>query len=312
MKQGQELEQNGYTIIPNILSVEERKQLLELFIDDLSEINTELNTDNIKTLSDLFNLKKDVDYPSANFNRLLGEYGLCQGNACWYIRTNKTIQNKFAQALGTKELVCSMDSIGFSSSDCECTRVNWLHVDQFINQGPYLSSLTSYQGIYYYSDVVNDEYATTMVVPGTHKQDRYTSSEGCSKLFNNALKLKVHANSLLIFNSKLVHQGWYGKNRLAFMISYGNINDRTEQVRQRKVMFYINGWRSNHWSQLATRLGFKYNVRLEDFDRSDSEFVDLNPQFTRELTLDDMKLLGSPIYQKKMDELIPPKRLALL
>ena len=149
-----------------------------------------------------------------------------------------------------------MDAVGYSSDYEKQTGQKWLHVDQ----NPYISGgqISSFQGIFYAEDSYGDR-AGTVVVPGSHldKLKHNYKSRGHFQIvdqnayWRDAVKLEIPAGCLLVYTSWLVHQGWHGPHRLCFMVSYGRKIDRSEDARRAKVMMYLGGHRSTHWSQFA-------------------------------------------------------------
>ena len=248
----------GYVVVNTKIDTDHIKQL---FWRDLQKINPKLlNVD----ISQLWNLQSGMDYPTPTMQGLVGEYGLSHGEAAWHIRCNDVIKGIFSQLLFTQRLVVSFDAIGYSTDLDKNSESGWLHVDQNpYAASPMSSGSPSLQGIFYAEDVKGN-CATTVVLPGSHKMWRnhvYTSRSHFqivdTILEEHATRLVLKAGDLLIFNSKLVHQGWHGPHRLCFMVSYGLKDDRTEQVRRRKIMMYLNCYRSSHWSQLGLPHGYK-------------------------------------------------------
>ena len=282
----------GYVLLSGIFGPD-LETLKYLFIKDLQQINPKLNI----TPDELFTQKMDCDYPGGRLFGLLGEYGLCHGEAAWEVRTHSKVLDSYAAILDIpkERLICSFDSIGYSTSDCETTEMRWLHTDQPAEDKE-TCNLKSFQGIYYATET-NEYTATTAVIPGTHHVVRSQTSIDQERDWDKTVRLKIPADTLLIFNSKLIHQGWHGPNRLCFMICYSDKLARTEQSRQMKIYMYIHGLRSTHWSQFPRIHGPKHVQRLEN-----KEFHDLVPRLTG---------IPSKGYYSDIDELIPSERLAL-
>ena len=101
----------------------------QLFRSDLEHINPALKDSPERSLWDL---KESIDYPKPSIPGLHGQWGLCQGDAAWSVRTSPVIQQTFAHLFGTtkEQLTVSMGSAGFSSDHDECDNKTWLHVDQ--------------------------------------------------------------------------------------------------------------------------------------------------------------------------------------
>lgn len=260
------LDENGFIIfsIPSI----NNDDLIDTFRKDLKSINKNLDME-----KNIFDYKLNLDYPAGNMNQLLGEYGLCHGDAAWTVKCNNDIQKIFSEILNEKDLVCSFDAIGFSTNDCIETGQNWLHVDQYEGVDEW-KNIKSYQGIYYATDTT-DLTATTIVVPKTHNKYRLTSNVE-EKYWKDAKRLLIKKGELVIFNSRTIHQGWYSKDRLCFMVSYAIKKERTEESLNTKIMFYKEGIRTTHWAQFPYSHGPKNNLRL--FLDNKDIFSDLQPK----------------------------------
>lgn len=306
------LHEQGYAVV-NIPSID-LQHLYKLFANDMSQIIGE-----DVTMKQLWN--KNCNIPEGGQPGLMGEYGLCQGDAAWYVRTNKDIIALYKHLLKCKQVVCSMDAIGFSQDEAylHAEHVRWLHIDQ----NPHAkigSNILSIQGIFYAEDGAPD-CAGTIVVPGSHKawlNHDYNGTGSKSHFhmvdqdhfWSDAVKLDIPAGCLLLFSSKLVHQGRYGPRRLCFMTSYGNKQDRSEQARQRKVVMYLGGHRSNHWSQYGVYHGWKW--------RHGEPWNMLTPRLRKGTELDDHQdmiddeVTDPECYEDTMDSYIPIERLELL
>lgn len=317
-----EINQNGYVVV-NITDTLNPIEVQQLFIQDVNKI--QLPDKDTLTSRDLWNLQYNNQLPYSRMEGLTGEYGLTQGEACWKVRTNEEIQKIFAYLNGTDTdgIVCSMDAIGYSPDSAGCSEEMWLHTDQNILCDPQSSgSWRSFQGIYY-AETVNDTHnsAGTVVVPGSHLVTSNTDAAAGrhgqkshfqlvenEKYIGQAYKLLIHAGELLIFNSRLIHQGWYGNHRLCFMVSYGLKSDRSDAVRNNKILMYLTGQRTSHWSQLGIAHGYKYPESYHTTSLCSEhvqKFQCLQPRLTANVNLKDVEYL----YFKY---LIPSDRLRLL
>jgi hypothetical protein len=246
---------------------------------------------------------------------------MAQGDSAWMVRTNTGIQDVFRNLLGTDELVCSMDAIGFSTDYEVPTYRKWLHTDQHTELPG--GEWTSIQSIFYAEDVPEDSegiYACTVVVPGSHRynndfpggQSHFCPVSKHSEYYEQAVRLRIKAGQLLVFSSNLVHQGWQGKHRLCYMVSYGKKSDRSEEERGRKVLMYLCGHRSNHWSQYGQLHGLKcLNSNLnwpviKPTLRAGGDLLNWGP-FEQ-----DLYYAGMDWFEEDMCNYIPEERLELL
>ena len=276
------------------------------------------------TPENMWSLQEVRDYPGSRMQGLVGEYGLSQGDAAWAVRTNAGIQEVFQCLLNTDKdnLVCSTDAIGFSTDNELTSNAKWLHTDQ--NRLILGNDILSIQSIFYAEDTPEDPdglYACTVVVPGSHLDDNTLSihtSHFCmvdrkSNYYNRAVRLRMKKGQLVLFNSYLVHQGWHGRHRLCFMVSYGLKSNRTELVKQRKVLMYLCGHKSTHWSHLGQLHGHKY------LQEEASDWLALVPRLINNPPADlidyfkrDLYEIGTDWYTDDLDTYIPTERLNLL
>jgi hypothetical protein len=292
------LDREGYAVV-HVPSVD-TGEVQRLFATDLTEITGPICTDIWGT---------SLKIPNSSIPGLMGEYGLSQGNAAWSVRSNQQIINLHKKLLDAEDVVCSMDAIGYTH-DCmyfgggghKC-----LHIDQSPS-----SSVNSIQGIFYAEDSYGDR-AGTAVVPGSHRDSHPFNQSNYSLVDQyqyapKAVKLALRAGSLLLFNSKLVHQGVLGPHRLCFMICYRNKEDRAEEARKRKIVMYLGGHRSNHMSQLGIYHGWKW----QHGEHWNMLVPRTNTEYPDQLDMIDDEVTDPESYSEEMDGVIPSERLALL
>ena len=297
-----QLADQGYVVIRGIYDPTEVAELQAMCLDELSYI-----ADAETPYTDLWSLRPDTHYPEPKMRGLMGEFGLSQGPMAWRVRCNRVIRQIFGNILGVtdpqRDLVCSMDAVAFSPDCIPVGNVNWLHVDQ--NPKVEAPQIGSYQGIMYLSDTVPGG-VTTALVPGSHKEwlrHDFTSPNHFQIVSEDygprAVRLVMAAGDLLIFASKTVHQGYWGPHRLAVMVSYGRKEDRTEDVRKDKIMMYLGGFRSTHWSMAAQVHGYKF------FSTAGREFQPLRPTLRADLSEEDLMDANSLLYEPELCEYYP-------
>ena len=307
------LEPQGFSVI-SISSVN-LDTLKNHYVQDLLEV-----TGKKLTFPEIWDAS--VEVPEPEHYGLGGEYGIAQGNAAWYIKTNNEIIDIYQKVLNSENLVCSMDAVGFSQDKevpSELMDHIWLHVDQ--NPHIFGADFKSYQSIFYAEDSFGNR-AGTVVVPGSHKDwnnHYYTNKKSHFQIISDpqyverAIKLEIPAGCLLMFSSHLVHQGYYGPHRLCFMVSYGLKSDRAEEHRKRKIVLYLSGHRSNHWSQFGMYHGRKirenkWNV-LQPQLRENNHLSNLLEEIQ---SLKDDPIADINWYEDWYDEFVPAERLKLL
>lgn len=270
----------GYVIVPNVLSTNEIDSIYSMYTNDVNTVIKDKRNKVSVNAMKAFDCTDD-QIPVSHMDRTLGLaglYGTCQGSAAWNVRSNSNVQRAFSILHEDTDLVCSMDAIGYSNKSNPVTGADWLHVDQM--PGLRGSDIKCYQGIVYCSNVIDSSYATTMVIPGSHKLwDKVTYGYRSIRHFFilprehpmkadlalGAKLLKMNKGDLLLWDSRLVHQGWTGKSRFCFMVSYGKRSDRSELDRIVKQHMYLFGYKSTHWSIYGEINGDKF-CREKDFD----------------------------------------------
>ena len=134
-----------------------------------------------------------------------------------------------------------------------------------------------YQSILYLWSSEDSRSSSTVVWPGSHKEEiygRYKNDPICrrqgengfhfSQLLSlrdvaerenmyqgwlkNARRVTVPAGGLVIWSSKLTHQGWKGGPRLAQTICWEPRERRSEETRKRKMLLAALGLPSTHWA----------------------------------------------------------------
>lgn len=194
-------------------------------------------------------------------------YGLAQSDFAWVPRLAPKVQDVFAALFGVKrtELVVSLDAVLLSDSVAKKPAQAWLHKDQ----GASIEEL-SVQGIYT-AGGVGERDAGTVLVPRSHKivYDWERHIEGqhlkvppneMGKLTGLVIKPYVPPNSLLVFNSRLVHAnaparerrqdtqaGMPLPNRLGVAVCFAPRARRSEATRLKKEIAYFGGKTANHW-----------------------------------------------------------------
>eukprot|EP00927_Polykrikos_kofoidii_P065555 TRINITY_DN61295_c0_g1_i1.p1 TRINITY_DN61295_c0_g1~~TRINITY_DN61295_c0_g1_i1.p1 ORF type:complete len:517 (-),score=73.96 TRINITY_DN61295_c0_g1_i1:310-1794(-) len=216
--------------------------------------------------------------------------GLPHGQLAWTARLHRKVRNSFATIYdcAVEDLTTGMDLVFYSLPDTEglaTENLQWLHVDQNIKSG--FEDLVA-QGLLYIWDSTSECSSTTALWSGSHLEpydrlmrDGYAEELGSAPWRAQSLKLnELHdslglldeaiskvrrvpcpAGSLLLWNSKTIHQGWSGGPRLAVPISYEPRCRRDDAARLRKLFACALGLPTTHsstearlsWTHLAQR-----------------------------------------------------------
>jgi len=216
------------------------------------------------------------------------ERGLPHGRFSWAARMLPRVRAVYELLHGTKDLVSSCDNAFFAPPAHKQENSNRVfpHVDQNSHDTNYvdldgksMADWDCYQGILYVWDSCKGRASTTVVQPRTHKdvfeammadekvqkdgkQSKHftmiqslANKEAAARLFvewrQKARRVPVPAGGLIIWNSRLMHQGWRGGPRLAQPVCWEPTRRRTDQAKERKLRMAALGLPSTHWASLG-------------------------------------------------------------
>ena len=278
----QYLEVEGYVVIEDIYSEEELEGLENLFWEALESQNSKINRNDVTSWT-------NSHFPGEFSTGIMTYYGICQSDYLWSLRSNPIFLEIFGHFLGiaTEELCCSMDGLNcmFSKKN---KKKSWLHRDQVSNlEGGHLKSL---QGIFNHYPVGECD-GGFVICPKSHLETVDTSVKRHFQMLpeedhhhENSYKLLIPGNSLIIFNSKLLHCNCSGSkdrlglngerilNRLSVYISYWPKKERSLKVLKEKQRLYLQGQGTSHWGIYAHKKPLK-------------------PRWPRPKTSDEIKLI---------------------
>lgn len=243
---------HGYAVLHGILGSEPSKDLfLRKFWAAMTTVVPGLDP-----------LKRQTWTFPKGFRGIVSTYGLPHADFAWEIRAHPRVYAAFAKIFGTQDLVASLDAVILEEGVAKTRLSPWLHKDQ----RPSFTGL-SVQGVYtHFASGPHD--AGTCVVPGSHKVtyeweksgwgDHVRAPADCDL---RAIKPEVPADSLVVFNSRLVHASACGQDvprprtngtaprpaRLGLCVAYAPRSRRSESTRQRKEKAYLEGQCSSHW-----------------------------------------------------------------
>ena len=186
----------------------------------------------------------------------------------WFLRLCPQMKDIFRNVHGTEDLCVSFD--GFSLDwNVENRSKSWLHEDQALNISPHVFSV---QGTYN-AVAVTETSRGFCCVPGSHltagrrhanrlvkPKKNYVLLEEDSPEHDNSVKLLVPSNSVVLWNSFLLHanecgtanndEGW--NRRSAFICMMPKVI-RPADVLVAKIQAYRNGYQGTHWANHWTR-----------------------------------------------------------
>lgn len=240
----QKLKENGYVVIPNMLSEDEVKHALGLFYAWQ------------KTIPGLESLHNKVDPHGIYKHHQVGHQ-----QYAWYIRTRPKIINFYKKLWDTDELSVSFDGSCYLSKECKKKDNLWTHTDQ----APNSIGLMCYQG---FVALTSNKDRTLVVYKGSHLlHEKYFKEKGIESSKNWQLidkdyletikdtkrYLFVPSGSLVLWDSRTFHQNRYGapacEERIVQYICYLPKNNKknTESVRDKKLKYFKELRTTSHW-----------------------------------------------------------------
>ena len=198
----QELRDNGYAIIPNVISREELCEAEHMF--------REWQT----TIPDHDYLHNTIDPHGIYKYHEVGH----QEHA-WYIRTRPGVQDVFKKLWKTDELISSFDGSCYISKDCKKKDKCWTHTDQAANN----PNLDCYQA---FVALTHNKERTLIVYEGSHiLHESYFKERGdnssknwilideryLAEIADRKRVLEIPAGGMAIWDSRVFHQNQFGK-----------------------------------------------------------------------------------------------------
>lgn len=262
------LSEHGCALVTNVLNLEEIRHFEGLWTADLRRVSDS---------------SASCEAWRSKWQRPLGSKGcvsqaaLPQGSFAWAARMHPTVRQIFARIFAEQAecMVTGMDVTFFQASDAESASENrqWLHVDQ-----NHCSGLTHvcFQGVLYIWPSTDGRSSTTALWPGSHgdvfgrmMSDGFSKSKGTKEhgsqsvqvnsmwdcheredlaeaACRGARRVPCPAGSLLLWDSRTLHQGWAGGPRLAQPVCWEPRARRTEEVRLRKLYYCAAGLATSH------------------------------------------------------------------
>ncbi|OQS00560.1 hypothetical protein ACHHYP_03415 [Achlya hypogyna] len=185
------------------------------------------------------------------------EHGLAQGQLAWAIRQNANIRRCYEVLHNTTGLCVGADSIMFSRVPPKELRRSWGHVDYHRD----LITHNCYQSIVYLWDTT-PESSTTVVWPGSHRThyDAVMEANPVPRLFclippdmvpafeAAAVRVMVPKGAMIVWDSKLIHQGYNWGPRLGIPVCFEPSALRSPNVLAQKCALVASGVSGTHWA----------------------------------------------------------------
>jgi hypothetical protein len=205
---------------------------------------------------------------------------LPHGRFPWAARLHPDVKRVFESLfeVSADELAVGLDVVFWAAEDTDgpsTTNKQWLHVDQNLCSG--LTHLCA-QGVLYIWPSTDENASTTALWPGSHlatysrlMEDQHAKVKGrkilgsqsvqINNLHNyaerdnlaaqailNTRRVPCPAGSLLLWDSRTIHQGWSGGPRFAQPICWEPKSRRDEAARRRKLYCCAAGVPTSHSS----------------------------------------------------------------
>ena len=280
------MDKYGCAVVRDVLSAEETALHEELWHNDLTALAA-ASADAAATKRAYEKLCKEgvEHWPAQTLfaDRFSHRRGLEQGGYAWAARLHPNVRRVYEFLHGVEspdELCVGMDAVFFNPTDEASTQENeyWMHSDQ----NSAILDRECYQGILYTWSSEGEDASTTVVWPGSHKEvcDRMcadSAAEDCgctagcqhfvphekmsdeslrARLFAGtraqARRVPVPAGAMLLFNSRLSHQGWLSGRRLAAAVCWEKKVFRTREALNRKLWLLATGLPSSHWATMGS------------------------------------------------------------
>ena len=240
----QELLENGYCVVPNVLSTKEIDEAKQLFYNWQKTIP---NHDKMHNLVDPHGIYK------------FHEVG--HQEHAWFIRTRPQIIDIYKKLWETDEVIVSFDGSCYIEKAHNKKDNIWTHTDQDPNSG----GLQCYQG---FVSLTDNKERTLVVYEGSHnyhqqyfEERNIQSSKKWQLIDHGKLEemsatrrvLEIPAGSLVLWDSRTFHQNQYGKpyleERIVQYVCYlPKSHPKNTKAQTKKRLKYFEERRTtSHW-----------------------------------------------------------------
>eukprot|EP00755_Sulcionema_specki_P006040 Sspe_Gene.34391::Locus_16722_Transcript_1_1_Confidence_1.000_Length_1500::g.34391::m.34391 len=271
------MDKYGVAIVANVATPDEVKQLEGLWMEDLTALASRGCT--MPRPWSRFMRKGAEGWPSATAlgTKLTVQRAINHGSLAWAARMHPRVKQCFATLHETSDLVTGNDALFFKPGGYEVKDEDrfWCHSDvcRHMEGGEW----KCVQGVLYVWGSDHPGASTTVVCPGTHREvydemmadpamttlkshfcsvtkiyDRQVREKLLERAHSLARRVPVPAGGLLLWDSRLLHQGWGGGKRLAVPVCWEPRERRTPAARKRKLWMVGTGTPSRHWASLGS------------------------------------------------------------
>ena len=238
--------------------------------------------------------------------------GLAQGEFAWKLRLSEQLRSIFSvlHACPAEEMCVGSDQPFFTANSKgadgaeqgRAENVFWMHADQ--NKFAGVSGvLPSFQGVAYVNASDTEHNSTTVLQLCSHADGTYDTlmndpimksgkghfgrvqamsgteqrEELLQRAHASARRVPAPAGSVLVWDSRVLHQGWQGGQRLAMPVVWEPLERRDTKALARKMAAAIAGVPTTHWASLGL---WHPMVRLGKQPIPQPEYIPHQPQAT--------------------------------
>lgn len=264
------LEDEGFSVIDNAISVKDANESFEMFREELSYVSPNFDWNDSSTwISE--NCPMIMNKSSVVYN------GFGQSDSNWNLRLKSVAKEAFKIIYETNQVVSSFDGLSLFINCDKQQSSSWLHQDQRSND-----NRLSIQGILNIFEC-NKYDAGFVCIPKSHIEYVPPPSNNDWLMLpknhiyhKEKVKLLTPERSLILFNSKLVHAnvGMNKKhpkgnhvNRFSAYLTFGPRHRQTQEIIQRRINGYFSGDSCSHWSDRYDRKKIPMHIikRIQKF-----------------------------------------------
>jgi ectoine hydroxylase-related dioxygenase (phytanoyl-CoA dioxygenase family) len=244
----EELADNGYCVIENILTAEEVATSIEYFREwfashpQIEGVHSKISPHGI------------IKFHEVGHQR-----------HAWYIRTRPNVINVFKDIWDAEEVVVSYDGCCYIPANCKKKDTTWTHTDQ----APTKKGLKCIQGfvaltsntdrtlvVYEGSHKLHEEYAKEYNLTST-KDWLLIEQQYLDKISDKKKVLNIKAGSLVLWDSRTFHQNQYGnpsntntnnEERIVQYVSYLPRCNLSKKMLEKRQKYFADKRTTSHWA----------------------------------------------------------------
>lgn len=248
-----ELDEKGYTIIPNVISQDKAREYHDAFWDMMEELNPDIKRDKRSTW-------KTENWP-LNLHGILQQYRVGHRQFVWDIRSEGKVIEVFKWIWGTEELLVSFDGLCLIRPTGRKSKA-WPHVDQspqsegfqcaqgFINLhecGPHDGGLIVLEG----SHKLHYQFFKEMGKLN-HKDDWYKFSDEEMIFFKDCPRKKIccQPGDLVLWDSRTIHytcNPTSDQYRMVVYVCMAPAEYASKEVLEKKKQAFHELRMTSHW-----------------------------------------------------------------